>query len=172
MKSFTILYAVLVFLNMTTCFAQEKTKKQLKEERKIEQEKQTEVLINSKSFVFVGRMAYPTGYRSVDLTTNSNYVKFSPDRIESYMPFFGKAYSGIGYGGDQGLKFEGKPQLFNISKVKKHYLVDAEVKGTNDLFRLSLSVFYDGSASLSITSNNRGFISYSGEISVQEKGKE
>ena len=117
-------------------------------------------------------MACPTGYRSVDLTTNSNYVKFSPDHIESYMPFFGKAYSGIGYSGDQGLKFEGKPGIFTISKGKKNYLVEAEVKGPNDLYRLSLSVYYDGSASLSITSNNRGFISYSGDISAQEKAKE
>jgi hypothetical protein len=162
----------ILILSVTAGFSQEKSKKELKEERKLEKQKQVEEMVNAKEFVFVARTALPSGMRSVDLTTNQNYVKFQPDLIDSYMPYFGKAYSSIGYGGDSGLKFKGKPEEFNVVKKKKSFQIDAVVKGENDNFRLSLSVSSEGSASLSITSNNRSTISYQGEISAPEKSEE
>lgn len=167
-KKITILAALFLFVG-SICFAQEKTKKQIKEEKKIETMKQIEALVNSKEFVFVGRTAFPTGYKTVNLTTNTNYVKYHPNKIESYMPFYGKAYSGVGYGGDQGLKFEGAPEEYTITKEKKNYRVVAKVKGNNDTFKLSLTVGFEGNASLTITSNNRSSISYNGEISAPTK---
>lgn len=160
---------VLFLLIGSSLFAQEKNKKQQREERTIEKQKQIEKMINAKEFVFIGRTAIPTGFKTMDLTTNTNYVKFHPDRIESYMPFFGKAYSGIGYGGDNGLKFTGKPDDYTFVKGKKNYQINANVKGINDIFKLSLSVSSEGSATLSIISNNRSPISYNGEISAPEK---
>lgn len=167
-RKITILLLIFT-LAVSSVFAQEKSKKQLKEERKAELRKQTALLVNSQVFVFKGRMAYPQGGRSVDLTTNTNYVKFSPDFIESYLPFFGKAYSGVGYGGDSGLKFEGKPEEFTVETGKKNYIIKAVVKGDSDVFRLSLTVDFEGGASLSVISNNRSTISYSGELSAQER---
>ncbi len=162
---------LLVFLSvvMTAGFPQEKTRRGLKEEKKLERQKQVESMINSKEFVFVARTALPSGMRSVDLTLNHNYVKFQPDLIDSYMPFFGTAYSGVGYGSDTGLQFKGKPGLFTVEKNKKAFQVEVEVRGLTDNFRLSLSVGFEGNASLFITSNNRSSISYQGEISAPEK---
>ena len=161
-----VVFSALIY---SPVFSQEKTKKELKEERKIEKQNQVEAMINAKEFVFVARTANPMGMRSVDLTTNPNSVKFQPELIDSYMPFFGQAYGGIGYGGDTGLKFTGKPEEFTVVKNKKNYQIDATVKGETDLFRISLQVSYEGSASLSIISNNRNTISYTGEISAPEK---
>ena len=168
---FSIIVLILAVV-ITNGFSQEKTKKELKEEKKIEKQKQVEAMVNDTNFVFVARTALPTGMRSVNLTTNQNYVKYQPDLIDSYMPFFGKAYSGIGYGADTGLKFQGKPEEFKVEKTKKAFQIDAVVKGTTDNFRLSLSVGFEGSASLTITSNNRSTISYQGEISAPEKPAE
>ena len=165
---FSIIVLILAVV-ITNGFSQEKTKKELKEEKKIEKQKQVEAMVNDTNFVFVARTALPTGMRSVNLTTNQNYVKYQPDLIDSYMPFFGKAYSGIGYGADTGLKFQGKPEEFKVEKTKKAFQIDAVVKGTTDNFKLSLSVGFEGSASLTITSNNRSTISYQGEISAPEK---
>lgn len=167
----SVLLVLFIFIG-TTLFAQEKSKKQLKAERAIEKQQKTEAMINAKEFVFIGRTAIPTGFKTMDLTTNTNYVKFHPDLIESYMPFFGKAYSGIGYGGDNGLKFTGKPEDYTFVKGKKNYQINANVKGINDIFKLSLSVGFEGSATLSIICNNRSPISYNGEISAPEKSKE
>jgi len=168
---FSIIVLILAVV-ITNGFSQEKTKKELKEEKKIEKQKQVEAMVNDTNFVFVARTALPTGMRSVNLTTNQNYVKYQPDLIDSYMPFFGKAYSGIGYGADTGLKFQGKPEEFKVEKTKKAFQIDAVVKGTTDNFKLSLSVGFEGSASLTITSNNRSTISYQGEISAPEKPAE
>jgi hypothetical protein len=164
MKTKISLLTVMMFMIMTSAYSQEKSKKEIKEEEKLKKQMQIEALVNSKEFVFVARYAIPSGGRQVDLTSNPNYVKFHPALLDGYMPYFGTAYSGIGYGGDSGIKFKDKPETFTIEKKKNNFQIDAEVKGENDTYRLSLSVTFEGSTSLSIISNNRGFISYQGEI--------
>jgi len=165
---FSVLMLILSFM-FASGFSQEKTKKELKEEKKIEKQRQIEAMVNDTDFVFVARTALPTGMKSVNLTTNSNYVKFKPGLIDSYMPYFGRAYSSVGYGTDTGLKFSGKPEELKIAKTKKGFQIDAVVNSTNDRFILSLNVGFEGSTSLTITSNNRSTISYQGEISAPEK---
>lgn len=145
-------------------FAQEKSKKELKEEDKLQKQEQIEALINSGNFVFVARYALPMGASQVDLTTNPNYIKFNIDLMDGYMPFFGTATSGIGLSGDNTIKFKDKPELLRIEKKKKNFQIDAKVKGENDIYRISLSVGFEGSSSLSVISNNRSTISYQGEI--------
>jgi hypothetical protein len=172
MKTKISLLLVLFALITANGFSQEKTKKQLKEEKKLEKQKQTDDLISSKEFVFIARYANPMGMRSVNLTSNPNFVKFHPDLIDSYMPYFGRAYNAVGYGTDTGLKFKGKPEKFTVGKTKKNYEIDIEVKGESDSYKLYLQVGFEGSASLSITGNNRSSISYTGEISAPEKKEE
>lgn len=164
MRTKVALLLVLFFLIINSGFSQSKSKKELKEEQKIEQQKRIEALVNSREFRFVARTAIPTGMRSVNLISNPNFVKFQPDMIESEMPFFGRAYSGIGYGGDSGLKFKGPPAEFTVTKGKKGYVVNAAVNGTTDSYKMVLNISFQGSASLSITSNKRSTISYHGEI--------
>lgn len=159
---------LIMFLSITV-FSQQKSNKERKAEQKVEKQNQTEALVNSKIFVFNARTALPQGYKSVNLNTGTYTVSFDPKLIKSDMPFYGKAYSGIGYGGDGGMKFEGKPEAYTITKGKKNYSISTTVKGTNDTYRLSLSVGFEGSATLSITSNNRSFISYLGNISAPAK---
>jgi hypothetical protein len=173
MKTKVLFVLMLSALIITPGFSQEKTKKELKEERKIEKQKQTEAIVNSKEFLFTARTAMPQGGRSIDLTTNPGSVKFHPDMIKSDMPYFGTVTGAAAYGGrDGGMKFEGKPEDYTVTAQKKGYQVNAVVKGENDTYRLSLSVSSEGSSSLSITSNNRSVITYSGEISPPEKPSE
>ena len=165
-----VLYLVVLFaVIVAPGFSQEKTKKELKEEKKLEKQKQVEAMVNAKEFVFIGRTALPSGMRPVNLSSNPNYVKYHPDLIESEMPFFGKATGAIAYGGDTGLKFKGKPEEYTVVKNKKNFQVSAKVKVAGDQFHLFLTVSSEGSATLSITSNNRSSISYQGEISTPEK---
>ena len=172
MKTKVPILVMLLTLFVINSYSQEKSKQELKEERKIERQKQTEALVNAREFVFTAETAFPTGGRSVNLTSRTNYMKFHPDRIESELPFYGRAYSGAGYGGDTGMKFDGKPEEYTVTKTKKEYQIEAVVKGENDTYRILLSVGFEGSASLSIISNNRSSISYSGEISAPENPKE
>lgn len=163
---------VLMLLIITTpVMAQTSDRKARKEKKRVEKEKEIAALVESRNFVFKASRAIPTGYKSVDLTTNPNFVKFSPELIESWMPFFGRAYS-VSYGGDSGLKFEGKPEIFTVEKKRKDYMVEAKVQSNNDTYTINLSVSFEGSSSMSISSNNRASISYNGEILAREKPKE
>jgi hypothetical protein len=169
MKTKTSFLMVFFSLFLTMGFAQEKSQKQVKEEQKIEKQRQTESLVNSKEFVFIARRAFPLGYRTVDLTTNANFVKFQPDFIKSDMPFFGRAFGGRAAYGGGGFNFEGKPKEFTIEKNKKSYQVKVIVKGESDQYILFLTVGFQGNASLSISSNDRSTISYEGNIFEPEK---
>ena len=88
------------------------------------------------------------------------------------MPFFGRAYR-ADYGGDGGIKFEGKPKEFKIvtRKKGKGYEINTAVSGSRDYFQLNLLVSPEGSATLTITSNDRSSISYYGEIKKPEETK-
>ena len=183
MKAKVLIILALSALIITPGFSQEKTKKELKKERKIERQKQTEALVNSREFVFSARTAMAQGGRSIDLSSNPGSVKFLPDLIKSDMPYFGRVTGFISYGGDGEMKtvypsgipskkFEGIPEGYTVTAEKKGYQVNAVVKGENDIYRLSLSVSLEGGASLAITSNNRSVITYSGEISAPEKPAE
>jgi hypothetical protein len=149
---------------MSAGFSQES-----KQERQRLKKEQTDMLVNSREFVFNAKRAFPSRGSSIDLTTNPGYVKFSPDFIDSSMPFFGRAYSGVGYGGDAGLRFNGKPETFTIEKKKKNYQILVNVKGDRDSYKLFLTVMPDGNGSLTISSNNRESITYQGEIVTPKK---
>lgn len=161
-----VLVLMLLFtaLSFTNVIAQEKDKKQIKEEQKLAKQKQIELLVNSKEFVFVTNRAMPQGVRNINLTSDYS-VEFHPELIKCDLPYFGRAYSGAGYGtNDGGINFEAKPTEFSIEKKKKNYVMKINVKGEHDSYSMMLTVFFEGSATLSINSNNRSSISFDGDI--------
>ena len=168
---------ILLFSLFTSIgFTQEKSKKELrkeqKEKEKVEKEKQTEALIEAKSFMFIAKRALPSGARSIDLTGDNYFVKFESNLIESVLPFFGRAFSGVGYGNDNGMRFKGEPKNFKIKKGKKNYEIEAKVSDTNETYNLTLTVSFQGSATLFITSNNRSSISYQGKLEPIKEAQE
>lgn len=154
------LFAVISFARLE---AQEKTKKQLKEEKKLEKQNQIALLVASKEFVFNVQRVVPQGGRTFNPTTLYS-VEFKPELINSHLPYIGRGFGGIGYGGDEGMIFEGKPSVYTVEKTKKGYQVKAEVQGKNDTFSMMLTVYFDGNGYLTINSNNRSPISYDGDI--------
>ncbi len=173
MKKSKMLIMFLLCFTVSIGFSQEKTRRQIKAEQKIQKQKEVEKLIDSREFQFVARNSNSQSFRMIDLTLNPNFVKFKPDFIKSDMPFFGRGYSGLGYTSDTGLKFEGKPEKYNTKLSNKEYQIKASVKGQNDFFDLTLLVSFDGSGILTINSNNRAPITYFGEIMpIKEDKKE
>ena len=172
MKTQVTFIALILCLFAMPGFAQEKTKKQLKEEKKLEKQKQIEEMVNAKTFVFNARTALPQGYKSINISTSSYFMRFNPDMILSELPYYGRAYSGSGYGGESGIKFEAKPEEFKIEKGKKNYNISAVVKANNDTYRISLTLGFEGTGTLNVTSNNRSSISYHGEVAAPVKTEE
>ena len=133
----------------------------------MEHQKRIEKLVDSKTFVFVARTALPSGGRAINLTTNPNFVKFEPELIDGNMPFFSR--SNVGSIRDTaGLTFKEKPESFSMVKKNKNFQINAKVKGKNDRYQLSLVVGFEGSSSLTITSNKRAAIRYQGTIFALE----
>jgi len=163
-----VLLLLFTALSLTNAIAQEKSKKQLKEEQKLEKQKQIALLVESKEFVFSAVRVIPQGGGVLILTSEFDVV-FQPDLIKSFLPFIGTGFSGIGYGGDEGMKFEGKPTLFQVDKTKKGYQIKIEVRGKTDLYSMMLDVYHNGSAYLNINSNNRSPISYDGTVDALKK---
>jgi hypothetical protein len=164
----SILALILIVFSLSNSNAQEKSKKQLKEEKKLKNQKQTALLVDSKEFIFVANTVMPQNGRTINLTTEYT-VEFHPDLIKSDLPFFGRAFSGVGYGGDEGMRFEGKPSDYSMEKTKKAYVIKTNVRGERDSYSMMLSVYFEGSATLSISSNNRSSISYYGDIKEFKK---
>jgi hypothetical protein len=169
MKTEFYVIILLCFL-ATTASAQEPAKK-TKQELKLEKQKETEELINSKSFIFVARTAFPSGGRSTTISSGASTVKFTPEMIKSDLPFFGTSTRPTGYGTDSGMKFEGKPDEYTMEQKKKGYEISLIVKTSDDSYHINLSVGSDAYASLSIFCNNRSSMSYSGVIEKPEEKK-
>lgn len=169
MKSLTILLMLFCFFSFDG-FAQEKTKKELKQERELQKQKETEALINSKNFVFDAEKAYPQSTRMLNLDYNTYFIKFTSENVVCDLPFFGRAFN-VGYGADGGIKFEGKPEKIKVEQKGKKYLIKTTVKGTNDVYDLLFTIFYDGGTSVSINSNNRASISYDGRIRAPKESE-
>jgi hypothetical protein len=78
----------------------------------------------------------------------------------------------VAYGGaDGGIKFEGVPENIKVEKKKKSYTINTTVKGKDDVYGLMFTIFFDGGATLSVTSNNRASISYDGEIKAPKSNE-
>ncbi|BFM41614.1 DUF4251 domain-containing protein [Flavobacterium sp. CFS9] len=158
----SILLLLCCFLNVSV-FGQEKTKKELRAERDLQQQKETEALIDSKKFDFEAQKVNPQGGRVIILNSNNYLLNFRPDKTTCDLPFFGRAYN-VAFGGDGGIKFEGIPEDIKIEKKKKNYILRATVKGKDDVYNLLFTIFNNGNTTLTVNSNNKASISYDGLI--------
>ncbi|MBB4801912.1 hypothetical protein HNP37_001973 [Flavobacterium nitrogenifigens] len=148
--------------------AQQKTKKELKAEEAQKKQKEIEELIDAKTFVFEAQKVTPQGGRLIILNDYSYFLKFNSDTVSCDLPFFGRAFN-VGYNGDGGIKFEGKPENIKVGKKSKNINFQTTVKGQNDTYDLMFRIFYNGTATLSVNSNNRAPISYDGIIRAPEE---
>lgn len=155
MKALRILYTLVVLFIFGSTTAQNNTEKP---------HTSIETLLNSKNFEFIANTALPLGKPPKNLVGSNYSITFSPEMVISNMPFYGRAYSGMIMGRDKGMRFKGKPEDFIITSAKNGYNVTTTVKGETDIYVISISVGYSSFATLSISSNDRGTISFQGEI--------
>lgn len=160
------LFALFVLVTPLFSSAQKTaTRTQRKVEKRAQRMAEVQALIHQRTFEFTARNAMPQSGQTINLTTHTNYVRFFPDRIESWMPFFGRAYH-VPYGGAGGIKFEGEPENYTIQELKRNkgYRLSAEVSTVDDHYQIHLDIAPSGFATLAITSNQRSYISYFGSI--------
>jgi len=155
MKAFRIFYTLLVLFIFGSATAQVKAEKTVTS---------LETLLNTKNFEFIANTMIPMSGGTKNLVGSNYSITFTPEMIISNMPFYGRAYSGMALSRDKGMRFKGKPENFTITNTDKGFEINAEVEGENDTYFISITAGNSGFATLAISSNDRGVISYQGEI--------
>lgn len=117
------------------------------------------------------RMAYPQAGRSVNLSSGYT-LELKDNKVSAYLPFYGRAYN-LPYGEGGGFDFEEEEvmryQEKEVMKHKKTYTeISFQVNAKGDTVTFHLTLFPGGNISLSVTSNNRAPISYTGEVVESE----
>ena len=136
---------------------------QTREEKEAERKAFVEKRIADRHFKIDVSMAYPMSGNSIPLTSPYS-LELKQDSADVFLPYFGRAYS-VPYGGGDGLVFEAEISEYSCTDGKKgQKLLVFGAKTDEDSFTFHLTVFPDGTASLSVTSINRQSISYSGEV--------
>ncbi len=144
----------------------DKSRKELRAERKAKIEQSVKSLVESNEFVFVVRTANPAEGPSISLTSDYD-IKITKDSVYSYLPYFGEAYK-IDYGStDGGIKFEAIVYNYELSfnEKSKFYEIQFEVIEKIEAYKIYLRISSSGYGNLKIISNARQMISYDGILS-------
>lgn len=160
MKTYNILFAVMSCFILGSVSAQEN--KTISEEAIVSHSDSIEGLLKSQSFEFIAKTVYPLSGSPKNVVGSDYSVTFSPEMVVSNLPFFGRAYSGMKMGRDKGMRFKGKPENFQIEKAEAYQV--STLVNDGDTYKISLSLSNSGNATLTISSNSRGTISYQGDI--------
>jgi len=156
-------------------FAVSQSKKQIKKEKAEQEYVAMKELIASGKYKFVGDRAMPMGRRSIDLTTNQNFVKIDDGNADGYMPFFGERYSGGGYGGGGAIEFKGAMENYKVvnNDKKKRVEISFTAKGKSQVYDINLSTSGGGWANMIIKGSDSSSMSYNGRVSeLKEEDKQ
>ncbi len=144
-------------------------KKEKRKQSKQEVYEEVKALVLSRKYEFVADQALPTGYRSVNLIGNPNYLRVSNDSVQADMPFFGRAYQATP-GERGGIRFDNLAQEYKVemNEKKQRIAVSFEVREEGKYYQCRLQIGSKESVSLSIISSHLQQISYNGELKEQE----
>ena len=119
-------------------------------------------LVDSGRFAFVAQTMIPSGYPS--RTVDFNYdVKISKDSVVTYLPYIGKAYTGI-MPGESGVNFTSTSFAYKSKYKKKKWEISIQPKDTKEIKELHFTVFENGNTTLFLTPVNKQSITYYGYL--------
>lgn len=121
-------------------------------------------------FKFNATYAYPTGYRSIYLSPYYDVV-VSPDTVDVYLPFYGRAYRAPMNPDEGGYRFTSTDFEYKILPGKKagNHLVEIKINDQRRDLQFYIDVWENGSARLEVLDVDRQSISFAGEVSAKRK---
>lgn len=144
-----------------------------------------ENLIKSREFTFVAERAIPNAEAtnlvySLSLPNANQILQLGPgtdivfkkEEVESYLPYFGRNFNGSRDLDDIGIKFTSKDFTIKEEQGKKGKIIlTFDPKDVSRVNAIYLEISPSGKAYVSVNSNDRQPISYSGYISKNEEKK-
>ncbi|MFD0939909.1 DUF4251 domain-containing protein [Pedobacter boryungensis] len=138
-------------------------------------------IVEEKNYTFVATSAMPTNSAaindvlrkmpgntsggSINLNGSSYDVRITKDSIVSYLPYYGRSYSASMNPDENGYKFTAKKFTYNATKTKKGgWDVSINTKDVKDNVSMSFAISTNGYATLTVISNNKQSIMYSGYL--------
>merc|ERR1711879_570790 len=148
------------------------TRKEKRAEREAKLVEQTKKLIDAKAWEFSATQMIPSKGKSRSLTSSCSVV-LKDNNVDSYLPYFGTAYSASYGGTDSPMIFEAPIEDYSIKDGKKGAaIIKFKAKNKNDVVEYTFNIASNGSVSLSVNSTNRQHISYyGGLVPITEKKK-
>lgn len=120
-------------------------------------------ILGSKTFVFKAQSAWPLQGKVVQLTPGYD-MKLLQDSINTYLPYYGRAYS-AGYGTEGGINFTSKKFDYKLKeKSSGGWEITIKPSDARDVTELTYSISANGYATLQVISTNRQAISFYGVI--------
>ena len=170
-----LILSVLMVFSGTFIYAQNygnKSKKQLKAEKKAQQIKKIRDIVASKNFIFKAESVNPVNSGTKKLTSDFG-IEVRNDSIFSYMPYYGNSYS------RDYTSFKNSPmgfmqpiESYRQIRRKSGYAIDIKVKIEHDVIDLTFHISKTGITSVSASSINRQNITYTGEILIPQPKNE
>lgn len=159
-----ILWVTIILLASTGSVALSQNSKKEKDAAKAAAVKK---MVEAGSYLFEVQSALPSGGRNINLSPGYT-LKVSGDTLISQLPYYGRAYSSAGVS-DGGYDFTSVDFEYEVTDRKKGgWNIDIKTKDQQENPKLVLTVFENGSASLTITTMSRQSISYSGYLSEKK----
>ena len=122
-------------------------------------------MIDSSRFVFNAERVNPLRGRTRYLTSSYDVV-VKKDSVESFLPYFGRAYQAPMDPSKGGIQFTSTNFSYIVNSGSKDDQWDVIIrpKDNNDMQEMRFNIFGNGSASLSVTSTHKDAISFTGHV--------
>ncbi len=161
-----IILTILLFSFIIPLSAQSRAeKKKIKEEKAAEEYTYLKDFVNSNKINFEADWATTNTGKRINLIGNTNYLKIDDQEVDIYLPFFGTAHSAnVGFGGNGGIEFKGIIGKYSVKFNDKKQLttIKFSAKEKSENFDFSLTLYGNKNANLTVSSNSRSNMSYSG----------
>lgn len=154
-----ILLLLVMVVGFSTLYAQSKQEKKEQKEQAVKKQ------IESENYKIAVNIAYPRRGRTIHVSGNYS-VTIRNDSVFSYLPYYGRAYS-LPYGGGEGLIFDAPINEYRMVAHKKGAVkIDFVARSKEDRFKYNMTIFSNGSVSITVNMQNRESINFSGALIV------
>lgn len=161
-----LLFMMLIAIVCTGCATSEAAK-QRRAERQAKETAQVRHGVETRNFKINVNYAYPVGAKPMQLSS-PYFLKVKGDTVNSYLPFFGRAYN-VPYGGGKALNFDGRILRYATEKVKSdRTIIQMQIVNEEAEYLYTVDLFDNGSATIDVMSHSRESIRFSGNMETEE----
>ena len=136
---------------------------QSKAERRQQREQMVRDSVEARTYKILVSVAYPFAGNSVPLSSYFG-LEVRGDSLNSYLPYFGRAYS-IPYGGGEGLNFESAISDYRQeARSDGGYRISFNTRTREDYYTYLLDIYPNGSVRIHVTMQQRQAIDFQGDV--------